>query len=93
MHLPRRRAIKLTQSNRERKEEKGILSDLANYSQSGMTFALSVVIGFGMGWYLDNKVFGGRTTPWLSFIFLGFGILAGFKHLWDLSQRIAKDDD
>jgi hypothetical protein len=91
--LPRRRAIKLSQSNRERKEEKGILSDLANYSQSGMTFALSVVIGFGMGWYLDNKVFGGRTAQWLSFLFLGFGIAAGFKHLWDLSRRIAKDDD
>ncbi len=71
----------------------GILSDLAIYSQSGMTFALSVLIGFGFGWWLDNKFFAGRTAPWLSFIFLGFGIAAGFKHLWDLSRKIAKDDD
>ena len=77
----------------EKKGQKGILTDLAIYSQSGMTFALSVVIGFGMGWYLDNKVFAGRTAPWLSFIFLGFGIAAGFKHLWDLSRKIAKDDN
>ncbi len=75
------------------KGQKGILSDLAMYSQSGMTFALSVLIGFGFGWWLDNKVFAGRTAPWLSFIFLGFGIAAGFKHLWDLSRKIAKDDD
>ncbi len=76
-----------------KKEEKGILSDLAIYGQSGMTFSLSVLIGFGFGWYLDNKVFSGWTAPWLSFIFLGFGIAAGFKHLWDLSRKFAKDDD
>ncbi len=52
------------------KENKGILMDLAIYGQSGMTFSLSIVIGLGVGWYLDNKVFDGRTVPWFSFIFL-----------------------
>ncbi|WP_417913091.1 AtpZ/AtpI family protein [Candidatus Electronema sp. TJ] len=80
-------------NQKPKKEDKGILFDLAIYSQSGMTFALSVLIGFGFGWYLDNKVFAGRTAPWLSFIFLGFGIAAGFKHLWELSRKIAKDDN
>ncbi len=75
-----------------KKAEKGILADLAVYSQSGMTFALSVLIGFGFGWWLDNKVFSGRTAPWLMFIFLGFGIAAGFKHLWDLSRRASRDE-
>jgi ATP synthase protein I len=74
------------------KENKGILTDLATYGQSGMTFSLSIVIGLGMGWYLDNKVFDGRTAPWFSFIFLGFGIAAGFRHLWDLNKRISGDD-
>ena len=74
------------------KEDRGILTDLAIYGQSGTTFAASIFIGFGMGWCLDNKLFNGRTAPWFSFIFLGFGIVAGFKHLWDLSKKISKDE-
>ncbi len=73
-------------------QKKGVLSDLAAYSQSGMTFALSIVLGFALGWYLDNKVFGGRTAPWFSFIFLGLGIAAGFKHLWDLSKKMSGNE-
>jgi hypothetical protein len=44
-----------------------------------------------MGWALDNKVFNGKTAPYLTFIFLGFGILAGFKNLWELTRKI-KDE-
>ncbi|MGD9947945.1 MAG: AtpZ/AtpI family protein [Desulfobulbus sp.] len=61
---------------------------LAVYSQVGMTFVFSIIIGFGMGWALDNKVFGGKTAPYLTFIFLGLGILAGFKNLWELTRKI-----
>lgn len=64
---------------------------LATYSHVGMTFVFSILIGFGMGWALDNKVFGGKTAPYLTFVFLGFGILAGFKNLWELTRKI-KDE-
>ena len=64
---------------------------LAAYSHVGMTFVFSILIGFGMGWALDNKVFGGKTAPYLTFIFFGFGILAGFKNLWELTRNI-KDE-
>jgi len=37
-----------------------------------------VGIGALAGYYLDKK-FG--TTPWLFFVFLGFGIAAAFKNL------------
>jgi F0F1-type ATP synthase assembly protein I len=53
-----------------------------------MSFVFSILIGFGMGWALDNKVFDGKTAPYLTFIFLGFGILAGFKGLWELTRKI-----
>ncbi|MCI5209722.1 MAG: AtpZ/AtpI family protein, partial [Candidatus Electrothrix sp. ATG2] len=53
--------------------------------------ATSIFVGFGIGWWLDNKLFGGQTAPWFSFIFLGFGIAAGFKHLWDLSKKISDE--
>jgi len=67
---------------------KEMFRDLAVYSQAGMAFVFSILIGFGMGWVLDNKVFAGRTAPYLTFIFLGLGIVAGFKGLWDLTRKI-----
>jgi F0F1-type ATP synthase assembly protein I len=73
----------------EKKE--GILTELAHYGQVGTTFATSIFVGFGIGWWLDNKFFAGKTSPWFSFIFLGFGIAAGFKHLWDLGRKISDD--
>ena len=73
----------------EKKE--GVLAELAHYGQVGTTFAGSIFVGFGIGWWLDNKFFAGRTSPWFSFIFLGFGIAAGFKHLWDLSKKISDE--
>lgn len=72
-------------------ERREMFRQLAVYSQVGMTFVFSILIGFGMGWFLDNKVFAGKTAPYLTFIFLAFGIAAGFKNLWDLTQKM-KDE-
>ncbi len=72
-------------------DRRTMFRQLADYSQVGMTFAFSIIIGFGIGWFLDNKVFGGKTAPYLTFIFLGVGIVAGFKTLWDLINRIEDD--
>jgi len=72
-------------------EEHGIITELARYGQIGTTFAAAIFIGFGIGWWLDNKLFNGRTTPWFSFILLGFGIAAGFKYLRDLSKKISDE--
>jgi len=72
-------------------DRREMFRQLAVYSHVGMTFVFSILIGFGMGWALDNKVFGGRTAPYFTFIFLGFGILAGFKNLWELARKI-KDE-
>ena len=66
---------------------------LSMYSHIGMTVVFSIFIGMGIGWYLDNKVFGGpvfdvKTSPYLTFIFLGFGIAAGFRSLWRLKKSL-----
>lgn len=68
---------------------KEIFRQLGIYSTVGITFVCCIFIGLGIGWYLDNKVFGGRTAPYLTFIFLGFGIAAGFKNLWQLTKRMS----
>ncbi|HBI14882.1 MAG TPA: F0F1-ATPase subunit [Desulfobulbaceae bacterium] len=67
---------------------KEIFRQLGLYSHVGMSFVLSIFIGLGIGWYLDNKVFDGRTAPYLTFIFLALGIAAGFKNLWQLTKDI-----
>ena len=69
---------------------KEFLRLLGVYSQVGLTVVFSIFIGLGIGWYLDNKVFDGRTAPYLTFIFLGVGILAGFKNLWELFKRVSE---
>jgi len=83
-----RRASERKAMSEDRKE---MFRQLAVYSQAGLSFVFSILIGFGMGWALDNKVFNGKTAPYLTFIFLGFGIAAGFKGLWELTRKI-KDE-
>ena len=70
---------------------KEIFRQLGVYSHVGMTFVFSIVIGIWIGWYLDNKVFDGKTAPYLTFIFLAFGIIAGFRNLWQLTKQISDD--
>nr|MBF0221529.1 AtpZ/AtpI family protein [Desulfobulbaceae bacterium] len=60
---------------------------LADFSTIGITLAACVFIGFGFGYYLDTKVFAGKTKPWLMLIFLLLGVAAGFKNLYQLSRR------
>ncbi|HPA15679.1 MAG TPA: AtpZ/AtpI family protein [Desulfobacterales bacterium] len=62
-----------------KKETKRYLKDLAYYSSLGFSVSLSIVIGLAIGVYLDRKVF--NTTPWLTLIFLGFGIIAAFRNI------------
>ncbi len=41
-------------------------------------------IGLAMGYYLDRWL---GTSPWLTLIFLLFGIVAGFRNIFVLTQR------
>ncbi|MDH3394385.1 MAG: AtpZ/AtpI family protein [Desulfobulbaceae bacterium] len=67
-----------------RKEMMRLLGD---FSTIGMSVAFSIFIGVGIGYWLDHKVFGGRTAPWFTLIFLGFGVAAAFKNLYTMSKR------
>ena len=60
---------------------------LADFSTIGMTFAFSIFIGVGFGYYLDNKVFNGSTRPWFTLIFLGFGVASAFLNLYRMATR------
>jgi len=60
---------------------------LADFSTIGITLSASVFIGFAFGYFLDTKVFGGRTKPWMMLVFLLLGVVAGFKNLYLLAKR------
>ncbi len=66
---------------------KEMIKLLTQFSTIGFTLSGCVFIGLGFGYYLDTKVFHGRTSPWFTFIFLALGIFAGFKNLYQMAKR------
>jgi ATP synthase protein I len=68
-------------------QRKEIMKLMADFSTIGMTMVFSIFIGIGIGYLLDHKVFGGKTAPWLTLVFLGFGVAAAFKNLYMMTKR------
>ena len=67
-----------------------MLQLLGQYGHIGITIVASIFIGLGGGILIDQKLFDGSTSPWFTFIGLAFGIVAGFKSLFDIVRREAK---
>jgi ATP synthase protein I len=61
-----------------KKETLRSMRELAYYSSLGFSVALSIFIGLGIGVWLDRKF---DTSPWLTLIFLGLGIAAGYRNI------------
>ncbi len=61
-------------------ETKKLYKELWYYSSLSFSMALSIVFGLGIGYWLDTRVF--NTSPWFTLIFLGFGIIAGFRNIY-----------
>lgn len=57
---------------------------LARVSSMGLAMVLAIVLGLGVGYWIDKK-FG--TAPWGFFIGLGVGIIAGFRNLYIIAKR------
>ena len=70
-----------------KKENRRFYRDLAIYSSLGFSIALSIVIGLTIGIYLDRRF---DTHPWLTLVFLGFGIAAGFRNIALVLKKIRK---
>lgn len=61
-----------------KRETRRYFRELAFFSSIGLSVALSIFIGLAVGVYLDGRF---ATTPWLTLLFLGFGILAGYRNI------------
>jgi ATP synthase protein I len=61
--------------------------DALSASSVGIEMGLSVIIGLLIGYGLDTKL---GTGPWLMLLFLGFGLVAGFRGVLRAVKRAEK---
>lgn len=54
------------------------IKELAYFSSIGLSVALSIFIGLGIGLYVDSKM---GWSPWGMFVGLAMGIVAGFRNI------------
>ena len=72
----------------DRQDRKAFFQELAKYSALGLEMALSVVIGMGIGYYLDRWL---GTGPWLTVVWIALGFAAGVRSLYRAAVRSGKD--
>jgi ATP synthase protein I len=61
-----------------------LIKSIGFLSGVGISLVASTLIGLFMGYYLDRWL---GTGPWLTLLFLGFGIVAGFRNIFILTRR------
>ena len=60
---------------------------IGQLSTIGMSFVFALVIGFGVGFWLDGVV---GTKPWLAFVGFFFGLAAGVLNVYRVMQLANK---
>jgi len=72
------------------KDNRDIFRNLAMVSSMGISVALAIGIGAWFGLTLDEWL---GTKPYFFYIFLLFGIAAGFKNIYVIARREIRKDD
>ncbi len=72
----------------DQQDRKAFFRELGKYSALGLEMALSVVIGMGVGYYLDRWL---GTAPWLMIVWISLGFAAGVRSLYRAAVRSGKD--
>ena len=60
---------------------------IGQMSTIGMSFVFALVIGFGVGYWLDGVL---GTKPWLAFVGFFFGLAAGVLNVYRVMQLANK---
>lgn len=76
------------EAERDRVEQKRMMKQAGRYSFIGIEFGVSVVIGYFVGSWLDEK-FG--SSPWLTLLFILFGLASASRDLFRLARRYKRE--
>jgi ATP synthase protein I len=61
-----------------------ILRQFGVLGSVGLHLVLGTFTGLAIGYFLDRAL---NTKPWLTLLFLGFGVAAGFTNLFRVMRR------
>ena len=65
-------------------DQRGWWRALAEITAIGFTFPLAIAVGYVAGWWMDGKL---GTSPWLTLVMTGLGVLAAFVQLFRFASR------
>jgi ATP synthase protein I len=68
-------------------DRRELIKSLGFLSGVGISMVAAILIGMAMGYYLDRWL---GTSPWFLLLFLLFGIIAGFRNIYVLTDRELK---
>lgn len=71
-------------------EKRGLLLTLGTLSTIGISVVIAIAIGVYVGLQLDKWL---GTAPWFFFIFLFFGIVAGFRNIYIMASKEIRRDE
>ncbi|HXC93051.1 MAG TPA: AtpZ/AtpI family protein [Geobacteraceae bacterium] len=72
------------------KEKRELLQTLGTLSTVGISVVVAIAIGVYVGRKLDEWL---GTAPWFFFIFLFFGIVAGYRNIFIMTKKEIRRDD
>ena len=71
-------------------DKRQLMRSLSFLSSIGISMVAASFIGLFIGIYLDKWL---DTEPWMTMIWLGFGIAAGFRNIFVLTRRALRDQN
>jgi ATP synthase protein I len=75
-------------------DKRQLIRSLSFLSSLGISMVAASFIGLFIGVYLDKWL---ETSPWMTLIWLGIGIVAGFRNIFILTRRalheLEKEED
>ncbi len=73
-----------------RREQARSFRRIADASAVGLAFPIAIAIGYFWGKALDAYL---GTRPWLTYVFTGFGVAAGFLNAIRVALRVGREED
>lgn len=74
----------------ERSRKAAALRRIADASSIGLAFPIAIALGYFWGKGLDSLL---GTSPWLTYVFAGFGVVAGFVNAFRVAVRVGQEED